>query len=76
MFLTPITYPATMISQSFHRIYSLNPMVAVVNAFRNALLGAPLDIVELWKASAVAAAILMAGLYVFARMEKKFAYLL
>jgi lipopolysaccharide transport system permease protein len=39
LFLTPVAYPASLVPQQWQWLYGLNPMTAVVEAFRWALLG-------------------------------------
>lgn len=41
MFATPIIYPVSLVPEQLRFLYSLNPMVAVVEGFRWALLGQP-----------------------------------
>lgn len=38
MYLTPIIYPFSMVPERFRTLYSLNPMVGVVEGFRNAVI--------------------------------------
>ncbi len=75
MYATPVVYPASMIHDPFWRlIYSLNPMVGVVEGFRWALLGtntAPGPSILI--SAAVAVTILIGGAYYFKRMERTFA---
>lgn len=40
LFATPIAYPSSLLSEPWRTLYSLNPMVGVVEGFRWALLGA------------------------------------
>ena len=40
LFITPVAYSASVISEKWQLVYSLNPMAGVVNGFRWALLGA------------------------------------
>ena len=73
-FLTPITYPSSLLSEPWKTIYSLNPMAGVVEGFRWALLGAetapgPMILVS----SLAALVILVSGAFYFRRMEKVFA---
>jgi lipopolysaccharide transport system permease protein len=74
MYATPIVYPITIIPEGTIRyIYSLNPMVGVVQGFRWALFGgAPPDMTLLVSAVAVIV-LLVSGLFFFRRMEKTFA---
>ena len=41
MFASPIVYPVSMIPQEWQKLYSINPMVGVIDGFRWALLGTP-----------------------------------
>ncbi len=72
MFVTPIVYPGSLLSEPWATLYGLNPMAGVVEGFRWALLGTdkPGGIVLV---SAVAAVVvLVSGLFYFRRMEKNF----
>jgi lipopolysaccharide transport system permease protein len=75
MFVTPIAYPSSLITQPWLRtLYGLNPMAGVVEGFRWALLGtdtAPGPM--LIASSATAIALLIGGAFYFRRMEKTFA---
>jgi len=74
MYATPIVYPITIIPEGTIRyLYSLNPMVGVVQGFRWALFGGmPPDMTLLVSAIAVLF-LLISGLFFFRRMEKTFA---
>jgi lipopolysaccharide transport system permease protein len=74
MFTTPIAYPSSLLNEPWRTIYSLNPMVGVVEGFRWALLGtntAPGLMIIV--SSLAAITILVSGAYYFRRMEKTFA---
>lgn len=75
MFATPIVYPSSLLTQPWQRaVYSLNPMVGVVEGFRWALLGTDTAPGPMVAVSACAAlAILLGGLFYFRRLEKRFA---
>jgi len=73
-FATPIAYPSSLLSEPWRTLYSLNPMVGVVEGFRWALLGTetapgPMLVVS----SLTALALLVGGAYYFRRLEKTFA---
>ena len=74
MYATPIVYPITIIPEGTIRyLYSLNPMVGVVQGFRWALFGgSPPDMTLLFSSAAVIL-LLISGLFFFRRMEKTFA---
>jgi len=74
MFGTPIAYPSSLLQEPWRTVYSLNPMVGVVEGFRWALLGTstapgPMIIVS----SVAAVLILVGGAFYFRRMERTFA---
>jgi lipopolysaccharide transport system permease protein len=74
LFATPIAYPSSLLSEQWRTLYSINPMVGVVEGFRWALLGVetapgPMLIVS----SLVALALLVGGVFYFRRLEKTFA---
>lgn len=74
LFVTPIAYPSSLLSEPWRTIYGLNPMAGVVEGFRWALLGtetAPGAIV--FVSSLAALAILVGGAFYFRRMERTFA---
>jgi lipopolysaccharide transport system permease protein len=74
LFATPIVYPATLVPDAWQLVYSLNPMVAVVEGFRWALVGgsAP-GVLEVAISAATALALLVVGSAYFRRMERTFA---
>jgi len=74
MFMTPIAYPSSLLSEPWRTVYGLNPMVGVVEGFRWALLSTdtapgPIIIVS----SLASVVILAGGAAYFRRMEKTFA---
>jgi lipopolysaccharide transport system permease protein len=74
LFASPVAYSASLIQSPVLRtIFALNPMFGVTQGFRWALLGAPAPGPEMWPSVAVAAALLVSGLFFFRRMEDTFA---
>lgn len=74
LFATPIAYPSSLLSEPWRTVYSINPMVGVVEGFRWALLGtdtAPGPMLAV--SSVVSVLLLISGAYFFRRMEKSFA---
>jgi lipopolysaccharide transport system permease protein len=74
LFATPIAYPSSLLTEPWRTVYALNPMVAVVDGFRWALLGTaapPASAVA--ASSAVALVLLVTGTFYFRRMEQWFA---
>jgi lipopolysaccharide transport system permease protein len=75
LYITPIAYPSSLIENPLVRaLYSLNPMVGVVEGFRWALLGTQIDLgLSALVSSLVAFFLLITGLFYFRRMERTFA---
>ncbi len=74
MLATPIGYPSSLLHEPWRAIYSLNPMVGVVEGFRWALLRtntAPGPIIAV--STTAALIILVTGAFYFRRMERTFA---
>jgi lipopolysaccharide transport system permease protein len=74
LFMTPIAYPSSLLSEPWRSLFGLNPMVGVVEGFRWALVGTPYTPGPMIIISAlIALALLVGGTYYFRRMEKTFA---
>jgi lipopolysaccharide transport system permease protein len=72
-FVTPVIYPPTIVPAGYRPLLLLNPMGGVIEGFRSAVLGQPLD-VPAWAVSVViSAALVLAGLIYFQHVEKRFA---
>ena len=73
-FLSPVTYPTTMIPSGWASVvYNLNPMTGVIGGFRWALLGQQAPGPLFWLSAAMSLAVLAGGLYYFRHMEDVFA---
>ena len=73
-FVTPVAYPSSLIPESWHAWYGINPMASVVEGFRWALFGSGGDIAEMFILSLlISSTLLMSGLYFFRRTEQTFA---
>jgi lipopolysaccharide transport system permease protein len=74
LFITPIVYASSSISEPWRTISAVNPMVGVVEGFRWAALGTgspPWDLIGI--SAAAAAVLFLAGLAYFDRVERSFA---
>lgn len=77
LYATPIAYSTTLIPEEWRVLYSLNPMVGVVNGFRWALLGQSFEVSSLFAVSiGVVVVFFFSGLFYFQRMEQTFADLI
>jgi len=74
MYATPVAYPVSVVPEQWRLLYSLNPMVGVIEGFRWALLGhhRP-DVAAMMVGAAAVAVLLVAALVFFKRMERTFA---
>jgi lipopolysaccharide transport system permease protein len=74
MYASPIAYPVSLVPERWRLLYSLNPMVGVIEGFRWALLGkASPDFGVVAVSSVVVLILLVGGLVYFKRMERTFA---
>jgi lipopolysaccharide transport system permease protein len=74
MYASPIVYPLSMVPEQWRVLYSLNPMVGVIEGFRWAVFGQGEPNFMALGMSAIIIVILMAGgLIFFRRMERTFA---
>jgi lipopolysaccharide transport system permease protein len=74
MYGSPIVYPLSMVPEQWRTLYSLNPMVGVIEGFRWSLLGkGSLDLFSLGVSVIIIAVALVAGLVFFRDSERTFA---
>jgi homopolymeric O-antigen transport system permease protein len=74
LFATPVAYQYSVVGSQYRLIFALNPMVAGIEGFRSALIGAsgvPLGVYAISTASAIILTVL--GLVYFRRVERTFA---
>lgn len=77
LFVTPVAYPSSLLSERWRTVYALNPMVGVVEGFRSALLGSASAPGPVLAVSALAAIVLLVtGAFFFRRVERSFADLI
>ena len=73
LFATPVAYPASLVPARWRPLYGLNPMTAVVEGFRWALVGGPSPGRMVLPSVIVIAALLVGGLLYFRQQEGTFA---
>lgn len=74
MFLSPVIYPSDLIPDGYRTLYLLNPMAAIIESYRGAMLGGtvpPLGIMA--SATFIALAVFVSGYAYFKSMEVRFA---
>jgi lipopolysaccharide transport system permease protein len=72
IYSAPIVYSASAIPQTYRFIYSLNPIVSVIEGYRACLLGTPVPWLFILPGIISAAIILISGAFYFKRMERVF----
>jgi lipopolysaccharide transport system permease protein len=74
MYASPVAYPLSLIPEKWQFLYSLNPMVGVIEGFRWALLGKQSPNIIAMAISVFAVlALFLSGLIYFKKMEQSFA---
>lgn len=73
MFCSPIVYPMSLVPPRWQLVYSLNPLVGIIEGFRSSLFGLPIKWPPLLISSAVTTIFFIYATYVFRRREKSFA---
>lgn len=76
LFLTPVVYSTSIIPERWQWLALLNPMTGLVEGFRSAFLGTPFDLAAIAVSTLCAAALVVAGVAVFERVEQTFADLI
>jgi lipopolysaccharide transport system permease protein len=72
IYTAPIVYSASSIPDSYRFIYSLNPIVAVIEGYRACLLGSPIPWLFILPGLFTAIILLLGGAFYFSRMERVF----
>jgi lipopolysaccharide transport system permease protein len=72
MFSAPIVYTAANLPDKYRVIYSMNPIVAVIEGYRSCLLGLPFNWNFIYPGAVVGILLLIGGLFYFKRMEGVF----
>ena len=70
MYTAPIVYSASSIPQSYRLLYSLNPIVGVIEGFRACLLGTPIPWMYIGPGMITVTVLLISGAFYFKRMER------
>ena len=73
LYVTPVIYPVSIVPERFQWILRLNPLTGIIDAYRYAILGRPLDWTNLGISLGMISVMLFIGLTVFRRMERHFA---
>jgi lipopolysaccharide transport system permease protein len=72
MYTAPIVYSASSLSEKYRLLYSLNPLVGVIEGYRACLLGTAIPWMYIVPGLCTTLLILISGAYYFKRMERVF----
>lgn len=72
IYSAPVVYTASAIPESYRIVYSINPIVGVIEGFRAALLGTEIPWTFMWPGMTMAAVLLVSGMVYFRRVERVF----
>lgn len=72
MYTAPIVYSASAIPEKYRFLYSLNPVVSVIEGFRACLLGLPYEWQYIWPGMITSVILLISGAMYFRKVEKVF----
>jgi lipopolysaccharide transport system permease protein len=72
IYSAPILYTASAIPEQYRLLYSLNPIVAVVEGYRACLLGMPMPWEFILPGALIAVLVLVFGAIYFRKMERVF----
>ena len=70
MFSAPIVYSASSVPDTYRLLYSLNPIVSVIEGYRACLLGFPIPWLYVWPGIVTTVLLVVSGALYFKRMER------
>jgi lipopolysaccharide transport system permease protein len=70
MYSAPIVYSASSIPEQYRILYSINPIVGVIEGYRACMLGTPIPWLYIWPGMITAIILLIGGAFYFKRMER------
>ncbi len=76
MFISPIFYPASILSEKWRVVFALNPLIGILEGFRHALFGGEFDWFAVSVSVVMAMILMVLSVFVFKRMEDDFAGLI
>ena len=70
MYTAPIVYTASSVPEKYRMIYSMNPIVGVIEGYRACLLGTAVPWLYIWPGMVTAVILVIIGAFYFRRFEK------
>jgi lipopolysaccharide transport system permease protein len=72
LYVSPVGFSSSLINDKWRMVYSLNPMVGVIDGFRWCLLGDPMHWRSFMVSVVMTIGFLLLGVYYFRKMERSF----
>ena len=73
VYISPVGFSSDLVPDRWRLLYSLNPLVGVIDAFRWAITGSPIYMPSLVVSSVVIVLLMVLGIWYFRRTERTFA---
>ena len=73
MIASPLFYPSNLVAEEWRYVYAINPMVGIVEGFRNSIFGTSQDWIMIGVSCVSLGVLLVFSLFVFSWLEDKFA---
>lgn len=73
LYITPVGFSSFVINEKWRMLYSLNPMVGVIDGFRWCILGDPMHWPSFFVSIVITICFIWLGITYFRKMEKTFA---
>jgi lipopolysaccharide transport system permease protein len=73
MYATPVVYPTSIVPDKWRLLLAINPLAGIIDGYRAATLGRPLDWSTLGVSTFATLMLLVIGVRRFGKMEREFA---
>jgi lipopolysaccharide transport system permease protein len=73
MFISPVAYPASIVPPGWQPLFYLNPLAGLIEGFRAACLGQPMNLGMIGLSCLVASGLFFTGVLYFNKVERRFA---
>ena len=75
LYISPVGFSSSVVSEKWRLLYSLNPMVGVIDGFRWAIIGSKTELhwPEFWVSTAISILVFLLAIRYFRRTERAFA---
>ena len=73
LYISPVIYPVSVIPQKWHWLLAINPMSGLIEGYRTAFFGTPLNLSSLSISVVSSLVFLVFGLFYFRKTERRFA---